>query len=148
MAARDRSALNHYLDTSLLVASVSSEATNQRVQAWMRDIERGFVISDWSLAEFASAVMIKQRVGTMSVDQCREAKRWFELFADDVATLLPVSRSAFRRSAELAGTAKLKVRAADALHLAIAEAAGATLCTLDHDQAAAGEAASIRTLLV
>lgn len=140
--------MNHYLDTSLLVASVSSEATNQRVQAWMRDIERGFVISDWSLAEFASAVMIKQRLGTMLVDQCREAKRWFELFADDVATLLPVSRSAFRRAAELAGTVKLKVRAADALHLAIAKAVGATLCTLDRDQAAAGEAASIRTLLV
>lgn len=137
-----------YLDTSLLVSSISSEVAAARVQEWMRDVEDDFVLSDWSLAEFVSALRAKERAGTVSHEQARDGLLWFEDFAANVVGLHAVSRSAFRRAAELAGRMTPKVRAADALHLAVAEAHQATICTLDADQAAAGEAAGIRVLMV
>jgi predicted nucleic acid-binding protein len=43
---------------------------------------------------------------------------------------------------------KSKVRAADALHLAVAEERGSTLCTLDEEQAKAGTQGGVATLLL
>ena len=53
---------------------------------------------------------------------------------------VPVGNSAFADAARWLATPKLGLRAGDALHLAIAKAAGATVWTLDNRMFTAGQA--------
>ena len=82
-----------YIDTSALVPAFIREPKSEAVLAWIETSGERLVVSEWAIAEFSSAAAIK-------VPQ----------------------RAEFRRAAELAGDADLKLRAGDALHLAIAEA--------------------------
>ena len=139
----------YYLDTSLLVAAIwEEEGSTARVQTWMREVDGPFAISDWSLSEFAAAISSKTRAGAMFVEQRDAAELWLQNFTIRSAELLAVQRAAFRRAASIAKSPGVKVRAGDALHLAIAERHGAVICTLDKDQAAAGQAIAMGTLLV
>jgi predicted nucleic acid-binding protein len=137
-----------YLDTSILVAAVSREAATERVQAWLADQLEPVALSDWSVLEFASAVAAKQRGGDLNPVERVSAIHWLARLQDETAPPWPINRVAFRRAVELINITGIKVRAADALHLAIAEERGVTLCTLDEEQAKAGEAAAISTFLI
>lgn len=135
-----------YLDTSLLISAVGEEVASERADALLATPEDK-AISDWSLLEFASGVAVKHRGGQLSGDKRLTALQWLRHFSVESAQLLPVSRQAMRRAADAINTG-VKVRGADALHLAIAEEFGATLCTLDDEQASAGEAMAVRTRLI
>lgn len=137
-----------YLDTSPLVSAVSSEEATARVHDWLAQQADNLAISDWTVLEFASAAAAKQRNGEITATDRSHALTWFEQFRDGTAELWAVRTTAFRRATELINVVGVKVRAADALHLAIAEEHGATLCTLDKEQAEAGEAAGISTRLL
>lgn len=136
-----------YLDTSLLVAAVSDENATPRIQGWLRTVEDSVAISDWSLAEFFSAIEGKARGGQMLVDQRDAANGWFRKLCAEMAELLPVDRFAFRRAASIVRTPGVRVRAADALHLAVAEGIGAVICTLDKSQAEAARKCNIQVHL-
>jgi predicted nucleic acid-binding protein len=135
-----------YLDTSVLVAAVSNEVATARVHDWLEHQAEPFAISDWSLAEFASALAAKQRAQELSSAERAGGLQWLRTLSGGGAVLWPVSREAFRRAANLVNTAGVKVRASDALHLAVVEEFGATLCTLDAEQAEAGNMVAIRAL--
>jgi hypothetical protein len=137
-----------YLDTSILVAAVSREAATERVQAWLDGQSEPVALSDWTVLEFGSAVAAKQRGGDLSHGERNGAIQWLAKLQEESAPPWLASRSAFLRAIELINVAGIKVRAADALHLAIAEERGVTLCTLDEEQAKAGDAAAISTRLV
>ncbi len=139
-----------YLDTSLLVSAAAAESDSARVLDWFgsRAGENVFAISGWVEAEFAAAVAMKVRRGTFSEADAARARAHFAENVVATSRNLEVTSRLFSRAASLAGRTDLTVRAPDALHLAIAEAAPAILCTLDKEQAAAGAAVGIRTLLV
>jgi len=137
-----------YLDTSVLVAVVSRERATERTQKWLGEQTEPLEVSDWSLAEFASAVAAKQRTGELTNSERADATRWLSGFSDAGAVLWPISRANFRRTVELVNVSGAKVRASDALHLAVAEERGSIVCTLDAEQARAGREAAIATLLL
>jgi predicted nucleic acid-binding protein len=93
-----------YIDTAVMVAALTPEASMPVVQAWL-------------------------------VSQ-----------ASDSFTTLAVSAAHFRAAAGFPGQHALGLRAADALHLAIAADRGATLRALDRRMVEAGEALGIATL--
>ena len=137
-----------YPDTSVLVAAVAREQATGRIQAWLEEQTEPMALSDWSLAEFASAVAAKLRGGEMSVAERAAALAWLAEASKESASLLPATRTAFRRATDLVNAEGLIVRAADALHLASAAEQGLTLCTLDKEQAEAGKVAGISTVLL
>ncbi len=63
-------------------------------------------------------------------------------------TVLPVNRSHFGTAAGYVEQASLGLRAADALHVAIAAEHGATLCTLDRRLAEAATTLAVSAELV
>ena len=132
-----------YVDTSLLIAAVAREPESERVQEWLAASGRALSVSDWTITEFSSALALKLRMGAMSAEKRAEAARWFRDIVSESATVLQVTRPSFRRAADLAAMTGVKIRAPDALHLAVAERNGLTLYTLDRDQAEAGLAAGI-----
>lgn len=109
-----------YVDTSALVPLFIREAKSEAVIAWLESSGERLAISEWSLVEFASATAIKVRTGQTAASLAKQASARFEEFAQKHCTVAVPGRTEFRRAAEMAADEDLKLRAGDALHLAIA----------------------------
>lgn len=111
-----------YVDTSALIPAFILESTSESVLAWIESSGERLIISEWGVTEFSSAAAIKVRTGQIRSAVAKQAKERFLSFAREHCAIAVPQRAEFRRAADLAGDPKLKLRAGDALHLAIAEA--------------------------
>ncbi|MDA8108079.1 MAG: type II toxin-antitoxin system VapC family toxin [Betaproteobacteria bacterium] len=109
-----------YVDTSALVPVFIREPKSEAVIAWLESSGERLVLSEWCLVEFASAAALKVRTGQTAPKLARVAVARAREFARKHCTVAIPGRDEFRRAAELAGDDGLKLRAGDALHLAIA----------------------------
>lgn len=121
-----------YLDTSLLIPLFIKEPRTPDVHAWFSAIAApALVVSEWGVTEFASAASIKTRTGEIDGDERAKAQEAFRRFVTGKVKRVEPETADFQRAAELCDCWQLGVRAGDALHLAIAERLGLTICTLD-----------------
>ena len=109
-----------YVDTSALVPVFIREPKSDAVVDWIESSGERLAISEWSLVEFASAAAIKVRTGQTEANLAKQAIARVHEFARKHCTVAVPGREEFRRAAELASDDILKLRAGDALHLAIA----------------------------
>jgi predicted nucleic acid-binding protein len=109
-----------YVDTSALVPVFIREPKSEAVIGWFESSGERLAISEWSLVEFASAAAIKVRTGQTAASLAKQAAARARGFAQTHCRIAVPGREEFRRAAELAGDQNLKLRAGDALHLAIA----------------------------
>ena len=114
-----------YVDTSALVPIFIREPKSEAVIGWIESSGERLAISEWSLVEFASAAAIKVRTGQTAANLAKQANARVREFAQRHCMLAVPGREEFRRAAGLAGDRTLKLRAGDALHLAIAAGLGA-----------------------
>jgi len=121
-----------YLDTSAAVPLFVAEPSSDLVDNWLGACDVPVVSSDWIVTEFASALSIKERSGTLSARNAKAAWRSFETFCQLGLRLAPVSRRAFGEAAKMVRRSAHGLRSSDALHLAVALDIGAkTIATLD-----------------
>jgi predicted nucleic acid-binding protein len=121
-----------YVDTSVLVALLTNEATAERIAQWVAAETRPLISGDWCMTEFTSALALKQRTSQISPRQCNAAWKVFGQFCEGSLRLLPLDRETFSHAAHLVRNSKNGLRAGDALHLALAlRAKAAALFTLD-----------------
>jgi predicted nucleic acid-binding protein len=121
-----------YVDTSVLVPLFLNEPNSLAAADWYAREKGELVAAAWCIPEFASALGIKQRTGAIDAQQAQAAWTRFERMAAADLRLLPVEPANFHRAAELVLDAASGLRAGDALHLACAEAAGASrMASLD-----------------
>ena len=138
-----------YVDTSALVPVFIREPKSEAVLAWLETSGERLIVSEWSIAEFSSAAAIKVRTGEIEPALAKQARTRLLDFAENHCSIALPQRAEFRRAAELAGDASLKLRAGDALHLAIAEASKAEgiLC-LDESMAESAKTMGLNVVLV
>lgn len=138
-----------YLDTSLVVAALTSEPSTHRVQDWLAKGSPGqLFLSPWVITEVSSAFSIKLRMGQIDAAEKMTALASFSGLVPEVFGLVDVHAEHFRNAAGFADRHILNLRAGDALHLAIASGHGLTLCTLDRRLAEAGTALGMPAVLV
>lgn len=109
-----------YVDTSALVPVFIREPKSEAVIGWIEASGRRLALSEWCLVEFASAAAIKVRTGQTTAALAKRAVARVHEFARKYCTVAIPGRDEFHRAAGWAGDAALKLRAGDALHLAIA----------------------------
>ena len=114
-----------YVDTSALIPVFIREPKSEAVIDWLESAGERLAISEWSLVEFASAAAIKVRTGQAAANLAKQATARVHEFARKHCTVAVPGREEFRRAAEMAGDGALKLKAGDALHLAIAESLNA-----------------------
>ena len=108
-----------YLDTNLLVAIYIEEEASHRVTAWFEAQSAEFVVSDWTLVEFTSALGLKVRTGELSARQADDVQEKLEETLLPLLQVLAIDRSTYARAQMLMRSYALGLRAADALHLAM-----------------------------
>ena len=138
-----------YLDSSLLVAALTTESKTSEVQAWLiAQAAEQLAISDWVVTEFSAALSIKLRTTQIQAVHRTTALAAFTKLCTQSLTVMAVSSRHFRAAAQFADQYALGLRAGDALHLAICADHSATICTLDRRQSEAGSALGLGTLLL
>ena len=131
-----------YLDASAAVLIYVNEEASFAMRSWFGSVDPGdLALSHWTMTEFASALGIRVRMGTLSPVEARRTATAFLDMARASLLVLPVLERDFTRAGEIILDFPLALRAGDALHLAVASNAGATtLVTLDQRMArAAGQ---------
>lgn len=126
-----RNASNIYLDTSFLIPFYLTESTSEQVQAILRAAPPGTLhTSDWTIAEFTSALTRLYREGAL--DDPHVVSNELLAHTKNVYTVVEIYPADFRRAHELLlYDPGLNLRGPDALHLAIVRRENEILYSLD-----------------
>jgi predicted nucleic acid-binding protein len=133
--------LTVYADASLIVAAFSSEPASDAAIAWLEGLAAGDLFtSKWCETEVASAMAIKTRTGDLKPADLKAVIDAVSAMLTESATSIAIDGRHFDAATDLIRRSEKPLRAGDALHLAIGQASGAVIWTLDRGMAAAGQA--------
>ncbi|MGQ2990394.1 MAG: type II toxin-antitoxin system VapC family toxin [Brevundimonas sp.] len=136
-----------YLDASLLVAAVTAEPRHAFAKDWLRQHQSELSISSWCLTEVASALSLKARTGQITPHDRSVAARQIELMRNTFLLSAPIEETHFFAATRFIGRTD-KLRAGDALHLAIAADYGLEVVTLDRGMAESAATLSVDCMLL
>jgi len=137
-----------YVDTSILAAYYCPEPISALAERTLRSLTNP-IVSDLTLVELTSAVSRKIREKTLSREEGARILTQFETHMEEgYYRVLPVRTRDYRVArtwlAQLQGT----LRTLDALHLAVAESAGASTLTADKRLATEAQALGLPVKLL
>ncbi|MBU1345970.1 MAG: type II toxin-antitoxin system VapC family toxin [Alphaproteobacteria bacterium] len=134
-----------YFDASAVAAMLLNERSSQGVVSVMNETDRDVVVSAFCIAEVSSAISRLLRMKSHSREQAERLLSLLDRWTDVVSELTEIESADFSRATELVRTFDLKLRAPDALHLAVVERLDARLITLDRNLATAARAVGVET---
>lgn len=132
-----------YIDTSVVVSFFIQDDHADAARRWART-DPSVAISDWTATEFSSALSHHVRLGSLSDRERKAAELAFDRWAMR-GVVLEVARERFQ-DARILMQGHRRLRAPDALHLAIARHEGLPLATLDHDLRDAAVAEGLKVI--
>ena len=80
-----------YLDTSVIVATLTPEPASARVQRWLSEqAPEALVVSEWVSVEFSSALSIKIRSQVIDIEHRADALSTYGRFCETSFTFLSI----------------------------------------------------------
>lgn len=131
--------MSFYLDASVLVPLAVAEASSPAVEAFLVRHEGQILVSEFAAAEAASGVSRLVRMGQLTVADARAALEDLDTWRFVATQPVDVARGDMRLAHSLVRRFETKLRAADALHVAIAKRLGAQLVSRDDGMRVAAE---------
>lgn len=133
-----------YIDTSALVPMAVKETGSPRVLSWLAaHADAAVSISAWTRTELVSAIAGKVRVAVISADEAMRALAWARVRLLPRFRFEPLEPADFAAAEALLERFEPRLRASDALHLAVARRLGEPLLTLDRRLAASAAAVGV-----
>lgn len=122
-----------YFDTSCLPPYFTPEADTRRTVTFFTapPADARLALSHWTITEFHSAIALKIRSGQMDAKLQAEVLTRFNHAVESSFENWAVTAQDFEQAGRYVNSWKSGLRAADALHLAIAHNRSAMLVTLD-----------------
>lgn len=143
MKCAEGTGISFYLDTSLVVSTLTEDVFTIPARAWLAEQPSAELrVSAWLVVEVHSALADKLRRRVIERGERDKAVDVFERLMI-AADLMVLSENHFLRAAALCDRHALGLRAPDALHLAACEAGEHVLCTYDKVLAAAARAIGV-----
>ena len=134
-----------YVDASAWIALFSNEHGCAALQDWLAAEQGVLLTTRWCVVEVASGLSIKVRRGELVQSQASQLMDAFEQLVGSQVRLLAVAAADYDLASSLCRNAQSRLRAGDALHLAVASHAHAShLVTLDKVMAANAELMGIK----
>jgi uncharacterized protein len=133
--------MSFYLDSSIIVSFFVPDKHSQRADRWFTGQSGLLWISTWAKIEFVALLHRRARNGELSADQQKQLFDRFEEWSGQNAGHIDIDPSSGELALMLAKDARLKLSAADALHLALSATSQLILATFDERLA---DAASLR----
>ncbi len=130
-----------YFDTSFLTPLILEEETSEKVEAFIAKLPAGELsISHWTRTEFASLLAREVRMQALTETNALAAMDQFDHLVTESLQVLAPRAADFDLATSYIKHFATKLRAGDALHLAIASNHGAkTFYTLDQGLLAAAK---------
>lgn len=125
-----------YLDANVLIALFTNDALTARAETLLRAEKPVVLVSDFAGAEFASAVARRMRMGEYTISDAQLIFTNFDAWTARAAQSIGVVAADVKTAEAFLRRLDLTLRTPDALHIAIAQRAGATLVTFDQKMAA------------
>jgi hypothetical protein len=119
-----------YADASVVVSVFLADVHTGRVLAWLSATREALILSHWTVTEFSSAAARQERIGQISQDRRQLAEQNLDAWLSAVERT-QVLRADFEFARDLIRRGPTRIRAADALHVAIARRLGARVATFD-----------------
>lgn len=132
-----------YLDTSILVALFTNDAHTDRAHALLRSKTPVVVVSDFAIAEFASAIARRVRMKDLTAKQANLCFANFDTWTAQAAAHTQTTGADILSAAGYLRRLDLSLRTPDAIHIAIVRRIDAKLFTFDEQMAEAGETMGI-----
>ena len=122
-----------YFDTSFLAPLILEEATSTKIEALFAKLPVGeLYVSHWTRVEFASLIAREVRMGGLAESDALLATGQFDELVTDSFQIVTPGIADYELAKDYIQHFATKLRAGDALHLAIASNHGAqTFYTLD-----------------
>ncbi|HET9785316.1 MAG TPA: type II toxin-antitoxin system VapC family toxin [Terriglobales bacterium] len=136
-----------YLDTSALVPLFVREPESTHIRTKLDELPpQEAAVSDWVLLEFASAIAARVRGGSLRTPDGTEAIGACEEMAQTSFQLRAITADDIAEARGYVEDFRSGLRAADAVHLAVAHRLSARLLTMDRVQARAARRLGISVL--
>ncbi|WP_297451905.1 type II toxin-antitoxin system VapC family toxin [Ferrovum sp.] len=122
-----------YFDTSFVAPLILEEVVSEKIEAFLTKLPAGdLCISHWTRVEFSSLIAREVRMGGLPESDALQAIAQFDELVTDSFQVVAPGVADYGLAKEYIAHFATKLRAGDALHLAIAHNNGAkTLYTLD-----------------
>ena len=133
-----------YLDTAIILSLFVGEPMSEEVGDWVASRRQPLACSDWGLTECASALGIRLRRGDLDADSAAGAYRAIATFVNESCEVISCAGHHQSEAQRLLTRFDLPLRAGDALHLAIAQHAQATLVTCDKQLVTVAKATGVK----
>ena len=128
-----------YLDASVLIAVLAEEPASAAVRRFLRTHRENRLISDFAAAEVVSAISRLLRMRLLTEEEGSTRLADFDAWRAAASSAADMHAADARLAYAYVRRFDLRLRAPDALHLAIARRLDAALVTLDRRIAAAAK---------